>query len=82
MSQPGLRARLITLVTTRIDVAGYGKDALADLYDKRWEVATHLRQLQTPMQMAVLHCKTVLEHRSSIHAACCSGSIRRANTGK
>ena len=60
MSQPGLRARLITLVTTRIDVAGYGKDALADLYDKRWEVATHLRQLQTPMQMAVLHCKTVL----------------------
>jgi hypothetical protein len=23
-----------------------------------------------------------LEHRSSIHAACCCGSVRRANTGK
>ena len=24
----------------------------------------------------------LLEHRSSIHAACCVGSVRRANTGK
>jgi hypothetical protein len=60
VSQPGFRSRLITLVTTLIDVACYGKDDLADLYYKRWEVETHLRQLKTTMKMDVLHCKTVL----------------------
>jgi hypothetical protein len=60
VSQPGLRSRLITLVTTLIDVACYRKDDLAELYYKRWEAETHLRQLTITMKMDVLHCKTVL----------------------
>jgi Transposase DDE domain len=60
MSQPGFRSRLITLVTTLVDVAYYPKDDLAELYFKRWEAETHLRQLKTTMKMDVLHCKTVL----------------------
>ena len=60
VSQPGFRSRLITLVTTFVDVACYRKDDLAELYWKRWEAETHLRQLKTTMKMDVLHCKTVL----------------------
>jgi hypothetical protein len=41
-------------------VACYPKDDLAELYFKRWEAETHLRQLKTTMKMDVLHCKTVL----------------------
>jgi hypothetical protein len=60
VSQPGFRSRLITLVTTLVDAAYYPKDDLAELYCKRWEAETHLRQLKTTMKMDVLHCKTVL----------------------
>ena len=60
VSQPGFRSRLITLVTTCVDAACYPKDDLAELYFKRWEAETHLRQLKTTMKMDVLHCKTVL----------------------
>jgi hypothetical protein len=60
VSQPGFRSRLITLVTTLVDVAYYPKDDLAELYFKRWEAETHLRQLKTTMKMDVLHCKTIL----------------------
>jgi len=60
VSQPGFRSRLITLVTTFVDAACYPKDDLAELYFKRWEAETHLRQLKTTMKMDVLHCKTVL----------------------
>jgi hypothetical protein len=60
VSQPGFRSKVITLVTTLIDGACYPKDDLAELYFKRWEAETHLRQLKTTMKMDVLHCKTVL----------------------
>jgi hypothetical protein len=60
VSQPGFRSRLITLVTTCVDAVCYPKDDLAELYFKRWEAETHLRQLKTTMKMDVLHCKTVL----------------------
>jgi len=48
------------LVTTCVDAVCYPKDDLAELYFKRWEAETHLRQLKTTMKMDVLHCKTVL----------------------
>src|SRR5262245_62043099 len=48
--QPGFRARLITLVTTFVDAVCYPKDDLAELYFKRWEAETHLRQLKTTMK--------------------------------
>ena len=60
VSQPGFRARLITLVTSCVDATCYPKDHLAELYFNRWEAETHLRQLKTTMKMDVLHCKTVL----------------------
>ena len=60
VSQPGFRSRLITLVTTLVDATCYPKDDVAELYFKRWEAETHLRQLKTTMKMDVLHCKTVL----------------------
>jgi hypothetical protein len=60
VNQPGFRSRVITLITTCVDATGYPKDQLAELYFKRWEAETHLRQLKTTMKMDVLHCKTVL----------------------
>jgi hypothetical protein len=56
---PGFRTREITLVTTLLDEAIYAPEALADLYFKRWEVETHLRELKQTMKLDVLKCETV-----------------------
>jgi hypothetical protein len=56
---PGFRTRQITLVTTLLDAAVYRVADLAELYHQRWQRETSLAQLKTPMQMAVLPCKTV-----------------------
>jgi hypothetical protein len=55
----GFRTRQITLVTTLLDAAIYPGTELAELYHRRWQVATSLAQLKTPMRMAVLHGQTV-----------------------
>jgi hypothetical protein len=56
---PGFRTRQITLVTTRLD-GGISRVAdLAALYHQRWQVETSRAQLNTSMQMDVLHGNTV-----------------------
>ena len=59
ISTPGFRTREITLVTTLLDAEAYRVSDLAELYRQRWPVETSLAQLKTPMQMDVLHGKTV-----------------------
>jgi hypothetical protein len=56
---PGFRTREITLVTTLLDAEIYRVADLAELYHQRWRVETSLAQLETTMQMDVLHCQTV-----------------------
>jgi hypothetical protein len=56
---PGFRTRQITLVTTLLDAAVHRVADLAELYHQRWQRETSLAHLKTPMQMAVLPCKTV-----------------------
>jgi Transposase DDE domain len=56
---PGYRTREITLVTTLLDAEVYSAEALADLYYRRWQVETNLRDLKITMKMDVLHCQTV-----------------------
>jgi Transposase DDE domain len=56
---PGFRTCQITLVTTLLDAETYCVPDLAELYRQRWQVETALAQLETTMQMDVLHCKTV-----------------------
>jgi Transposase DDE domain len=59
ISRPGFRTRQITLVTPLLDAAIYRVADLAELYHQRWRVETSLAQLNTSMQMDVLHSKTV-----------------------
>jgi hypothetical protein len=46
-------------VTTLLDAGIYRLADLVELYHQRWRVETALAQLNTSMQMDVLHCKTV-----------------------
>ena len=42
----GFRTRQVTLVTTLLDGDAYPPEALAEMYRRRWEVETHLRELK------------------------------------
>jgi hypothetical protein len=59
LGTPGFRTRQITLVTTLLDGEISRVAALAALYHQRWRVDTSRAQLNTSLQMAVLHGKTV-----------------------
>jgi len=56
---PGFRTKVITLVTTLTDPVKYPAKELAALYQRRWEIEGHLRELKTTMKMDVLRTKTV-----------------------
>ena len=55
----GYRTKRITLVTTLTNSSKYEAAELAALYQRRWEIEGHLRELKTTMKMDVLHTKTV-----------------------
>lgn len=46
------------LVTTMLDHRAIGKDDLAELYNRRWNVELDLRNVKTTMGMDVLRCRT------------------------
>jgi hypothetical protein len=55
----GQRTLCVTIATTLLDPTLYPKSEIRWLYQTRWEVETHFRQLKTTMHMRVLKCKTV-----------------------
>jgi hypothetical protein len=55
---PGRRVRAITLVTTLLDARRYPAQALAKLYERRWQVEGDLRHLKTTLGMDVLRSQT------------------------
>jgi len=55
----GWRPKAITLVTTLLDPIRYPKEALAELYQQRWQIELNFRHLKTTLRMEVLHCQTV-----------------------
>jgi Transposase DDE domain len=59
IGRPGFRTREITLVATLLDGEIYRVADLAELYHQRWRVETSRAQLNTSLQMDVLHGKTV-----------------------
>ena len=56
----GWRPKAITLVTTLLDPVRYPKEALAELYQQRWQIELNFRHLKTTLRMEVLHCQTVV----------------------
>lgn len=59
VTRRGYRSREVTLVTTLLDSAAHPKQAVAELYGRRWTVETNLRHLKSTMKMDVLRCQSV-----------------------
>jgi hypothetical protein len=55
----GQRTLCVTIATTLLDPTDYPKSEIRWLYQTRWEVETHFRELKTTMRMRVIKCKTV-----------------------
>lgn len=55
----GQRTLCVTIATTLLDPTLYPKSEIRWLYQARWEVETHFRELKTTMRMRVLKCQTV-----------------------
>jgi Transposase DDE domain len=62
----GCRTQTVTLVTTLVEVALYPADALADLYQRRWQGETNLRHLKETMGLDVLHCQRLAGVRKEL----------------
>lgn len=56
---PGRRTHEVTVVTTLRDRSRYPAQALARLYERRWQVETDLRHLKQTLGMDVLRCRSV-----------------------
>lgn len=69
ITQAGFRTRKVILVTTLLDRKKYPRQALADLYRRRWDMELSLRHLKTTLQMEHLSCKTppMLEREIRMH---------------
>ena len=58
VTRRGFRTGSVTLVTTLLEPKRYPKEKLADLYQSRWQIETHLGHLKTTMNLDVLRCKS------------------------
>lgn len=55
---PGFRSKSLIIVTTLLDPKAYPKEAIVDLYRKRWAVELYLRNIKIALGMDILRCKT------------------------
>jgi hypothetical protein len=55
----GYRTRTVTLATTLLDPQRYPAEALAELYQRRWQAEVNLRHLKQTLGMRVLHSRSV-----------------------
>jgi hypothetical protein len=55
---PGFRTRVLIIITTLLDPIAFPKEALAELYRRRWQAELNLRSLKTHMGMEQLRCKS------------------------
>jgi hypothetical protein len=58
VSVKGFRSESVTLATTLTDPKLFPKNALADLYFRRWNAELYLRDIKISLHMDVLRCKT------------------------
>jgi DDE family transposase len=56
--EPGFRTGSLVVVTTLTDAAAYAKEAIGDIYRRRWQVELDIRALKVGLQMDYLRCKT------------------------
>ncbi len=67
---PGFRSTSLIIVTTLLDHKAYPKEAIIDLYRKRWAVELYLRDIKIALGMDILRCKTpdMVEKELWMHA--------------
>jgi Transposase DDE domain len=56
--RPGYRTREVVVATTLLDAVAHPKDAVAELYGRRWQVELDIRGIKQTLKMDVLSCKT------------------------
>jgi hypothetical protein len=56
--QKGFRTQSLVVVTTLLDAEQYPPEAIAQLYQRRWQAELYLRSLKVVLQMDHLRCKT------------------------
>lgn len=59
VTTPGFRTQSITLVTTLLDPDAFPKETLAELYQWRWQIEGHFRELKTTLRLETLKCHRV-----------------------
>jgi hypothetical protein len=78
----GQRTPCVTIATTLPDPRRYPKDEVAKLYQKRWEVETHLAELKTTPGMRRLKCKTEAGALKELAVYCLVHNLVRAVMAK
>lgn len=78
VSAKGMRTRHITIATTLLDPALYPAEAIAELYNVRWQVETHFNELKTTLKMRKLKSKTEDGIRKELAAYCLVYNLVRA----
>jgi putative transposase len=58
VEQKGYRSKEIVVATTLDDAEAYSKEAIADLYHRRWHAELDIRSIKQTLQMDHLSCKT------------------------
>lgn len=58
VEQPGYRSRKILVATTLLDASSSTREAISDLYHRRWHVELDIRSIKQTMKMEELSCKT------------------------
>jgi hypothetical protein len=58
LPQGGRRSGRLVVATNLVDAQEYPKEAIAELYEDRWQVEVDLRSLKVTLQMRQLNCKT------------------------
>jgi hypothetical protein len=58
VATPGVRTRLLRIVTPLVAGAIYDREDIADLYHRRWPVELDIRNIKQTLSMEILSCQT------------------------
>ncbi len=58
VAQPGYRSRAIVVATSLVDATAYEREAVADLYHRRWHVELDIRSIKQTLKLDHIACKT------------------------
>jgi len=69
IAQPGFRSRDVVIATSLVDADVYEREAVADLYHRRWHVELDIRSIKQTLKLDHIACKTPAMVRRALWAA-------------